>query len=152
MNADLDLTIERVIRAPLARVWSAWADPEQFARWWVPAPARCAVAAMDLRPGGAFETRISEEGGPFLPHISGCFLAVEPLRRIVWTNALVAGWRPAEAPFITAVISFEAHDAGTRYSSYVMHKDKATRQMHEEAGFFDGWGTVIGQMAQLVEG
>jgi len=33
----------------------------------------------------------------------------------------------------------------------VMHKNNADRTMHEEMGFFDGWGTVMGQLAKLVE-
>ena len=32
-----------------------------------------------------------------------------------------------------------------------MHKSGADRAMHEELGFYDGWGTVIGQLAALVE-
>ena len=60
LDPDLDLVISRVIRAPREAVWSAWTDPASFEQWWVPAPARCQVAAMDLRPGGAFVTRISE--------------------------------------------------------------------------------------------
>jgi uncharacterized protein YndB with AHSA1/START domain len=152
MNPDLDLTVSRIIRAPRAKVWAAWTDPKQFAQWWVPAPARCEVAAMDLVPGGAFETRISEDGGPFGPHISGCFLAIEPMQRIVWTNALVNGWRPSETPFITAIIAFADHPEGTAYSASAMHKDAATRAMHEELGFADGWGQVTAQLARLVGG
>ena len=36
MNPDLDLTLERVIRAPRAAVWQAWTDPAKFAKWWLP--------------------------------------------------------------------------------------------------------------------
>ena len=32
-----------------------------------------------------------------------------------------------------------------------MHKNNADRNMHEEMGFYDGWGTVIEQLAALVE-
>lgn len=94
-NPDLDLTISRVIRAPRPAVWDAWTDPASFEQWWVPAPAVCKVLDLDLRPGGAFLTQISEDGGEFLPHMNGCFLAIEDLERIVFTNALVSGWRPA---------------------------------------------------------
>lgn len=148
---DLDLSVSRVIRAPRAAVWSAWTDPTKFAQWWVPEPARCEVAAMELVPGGAFETRISEDGGPFDPHISGCFLAVDPLERIVWSTALVAGWRPASSPFITAVITLADHAEGTEYTALAMHKDQADRNTHAELGFSDGWGTVTAQLARLVE-
>lgn len=150
-NPKLDLTISRIIKAPRAAVWSAWTEPSSFEQWWVPAPARCRVAEMELSPGGAFVTEISENGGDFMPHISGCFLAVDAMERIVFTNALVGGWRPAEQPFVTAIITMKDHPEGTEYAAHAMHKDNADRNMHEELGFFDGWGTVIEQLARLAE-
>lgn len=151
-NPDLDLTISRLIKAPRSVIWNAWTDPASFEQWWVPAPAKCKVVEMDLRPGGAFVTRISEGGGAFAPHLDACFLAVDDLQRIVFTNSLVAGWRPAENPFMTAVITLKDHPEGTDYAAHVMHKSNADRNMHEEMGFHDGWGTVIEQLARLVEG
>ena len=146
-----DLEISRLIKAPREAVWRAWSDPESFEQWWVPAPAKCKVQEMDLRPGGAFITRISEHGGDFVPHLNACFLAVEELRRIVFTNALVAGWRPAEQPFMTAIITLREHPQGTEYLAHAMHRSPNDRDSHEEMGFFDGWGTVIAQLAKQVE-
>lgn len=78
--------------------------------------------------------------------------AVNPeLERIVFTNALVGGWRPAEQPFITAIIRLADHPLGTEYSAHVMHKSRADRDQHQELGFDDGWGTVLQQLAELVE-
>ena len=151
VNADLDLTISRVIKAPRPVIWSAWTDRASFEQWWAPAPARCKVLEMDLRPGGSLVTQISENGGDFAPHLSGCFLAIDDLERIVFTNALVGGWRPAEHPFMTAVITLQDHPMGTDYVAHVMHKSNADRNMHEELGFYDGWGTVVEQLATLAE-
>lgn len=151
-DPDLDLTISRLIKVPRSVIWHAWTDPARFEQWWVPAPARCQVVDMDLRPGGAFVTRISEGGGAFVPHLDACFLAVDDHARIVFTNSLVAGWRPAENPFMTAIITLKDHPEGTDYAAHVMHRSNADRNMHEEMGFHDGWGTVIGQLARLVEG
>jgi uncharacterized protein YndB with AHSA1/START domain len=148
---DLDLTISRVIKAPRSATWSAWTDPASFEQWWVPAPAKCKVLAMDLRPGGSFVTQISEDGGDFMPHLNGCFLAIDDLERIVFTNALVGGWRPAEQPFMTAIITLRDHPMGTDYVAHVMHKNNADRNLHEEMGFYDGWGTVTEQLARLAE-
>ena len=150
-NPELDLTVTRIIKVPRAAVWNAWTVPASFEQWWVPAPARCKVLAMDLRPGGAMLTQISEDGGAFAPHMSACFLAIDPLERIVFTNALVAGWRPAEDPLMTAIITFQDHPDGTAYAAHALHKNRADRDMHEEAGFHDGWGTVTAQLAALAE-
>jgi uncharacterized protein YndB with AHSA1/START domain len=146
-----DLTISRVIKAPRAAVWRAWTDRASFETWWVPAPARARVVEMDLRPGGALVTHISEDGGEFVPHVVGCYLAVENLEKIVFTDTLVGGWRPAESPFMTAIITFADHPQGTDYAAHVMHSSKADRDKHEQLGFREGWGTCIEQLARLVE-
>ncbi|WP_417220289.1 SRPBCC family protein [Arthrobacter sp.] len=146
-----DLTITRIIHAPRQRVWGAWADPSTFEKWWIPAPLTCKAREMELRPGGSFRTEMSEDGVSFEPHITGCFLAVEELERIVFTDALVAGWRPADSPFVTASFTFADHAQGTLYTSTAMHRNRADRDKHEQLGFHDGWGTVINQLAKLVE-
>lgn len=151
LDPALDLTVTRVIRAPRPAVWNAWTDPASFAQWWVPAPAVCEVAEMDLRPGGAFRTRISEAGGAFAPHINGCFLLVEDGERIVFTNSLVSGWRPATDPFMTAIITMQDHPQGTLYAATALHRTDTDRALHEELGFHNGWGTVTRQLAELVE-
>lgn len=148
---ETDLEITRVIKAQRSAVWQAWTNPDQFAQWWIPAPALCRVAKMDVRPGGALLTEMSEGGGAFGPHMDACYLAVEEGHRIVLTNALSGGWRPATNPFMTAIITLEDHDQGTAYRAHVLHKDEETRAWHEEMGFFEGWGTVIAQLAALVE-
>jgi uncharacterized protein YndB with AHSA1/START domain len=33
----------------------------------------------------------------------------------------------------------------------VLHPDKATRDRHEEMGFFEGWNTCLKQLAELAE-
>lgn len=68
MNPDLDLSIERIIRAPKA-VWEAWINPECLAQWWIPASKVCRVERLEVRPGGAFVTRMSDDGAGFVPHL-----------------------------------------------------------------------------------
>jgi uncharacterized protein YndB with AHSA1/START domain len=150
-NPDLDLTISRVIKAPRPVVWKAWTDRASFEQWWVPAPAKCKVLKMDLRPGGSFVTQISENGGAFMPHMNCCFLAIDDRERIVFTDALVGGWRPAERPFMTAIITLQDHPTGTDYVARAMHRSIADRNKHEEMGFYDGWNTVTEQLARLAE-
>jgi uncharacterized protein YndB with AHSA1/START domain len=131
-NPDLDLTVSRIIKAPRALVWSAWTDRASFEQWWVPAPTLCKVVQMDLAPGGAFVTQISEDGGAFGPHLDACFLAVDEGERIVFTTCLTCGWRPAEQPFMTGVITMRDHPEGTDYQAFAMHKNPADRNTHKE--------------------
>lgn len=153
MNPDLDLDLERIIAAPRATVWNAWTDPSQLAQWWIPAPTRCRVEHLDLRPGGAFVTRLSDDGAEFAPHLDACFLAVDEFERIVFTNAIDSSWRPASpAPVaMTATITLTDHPDGTDYRVLVRHGDPESRAQHEKLGFVEGWGTVTGPLAALAE-
>ncbi len=151
MANEHELHIERLIKAPVAQVWEAWQKPEHLAQWWIPAPMECKVVKLDLRPGGGFETLMREGEGDFGPHVEGCFLDVVPQTRLVWSTVLREGWQPIE-PWLalTAIISFEAVDGGTRYASRVLHRSPEDAAKHSEMGFEAGWGTVIDQLASFV--
>ena len=148
-----ELTISRHIAAPPAAVWDAWSDPAKLAQWWIPAPIICRVDQLDLRPGGGFVTRMREEGATdFQPHVDGCFLEAIPNERLVFTTVLTEGWQPVD-PWLalTAILTFEAKDGGTLYSARVLHKSPEESAKHEEMGFYEGWGTAIGQLAAMLE-
>ena len=153
MNPDLDLGLQRVIRAPRALVWRAWTDPAQLAKWWVPAPTVARVDKLDVHPGGGFVTMMSDDGVEFVPHTDQVFLVVEPEQRLVFTNAIDSTWRPATpAPVpLTAEITFSDHPDGTDYRVVVRHGDPAAKAYHEELGFFEGWGSVTEALAALAE-
>ena len=153
MTNDTTLTISRLIAAPPPAVWNAWSVPENLAKWWIPAPIECQVVTLDLRPGGGFVTRMREAGAAdFQPHVDGCFLEAIPEKKLVFTTVLTEGWQPAE-PWLalTAILTFEAQDGGTLYSARVLHKTPEDSAKHDEMGFYEGWGTAIGQLAGLVE-
>ena len=146
-----DLVISRLVRAPRATLWRAWTEPALLKEWWCPKPWTTEVRAFDLRAGGAFHTFMQGPDGGTSDN-PGSFLAVVPQARLVFTSCLVADWRPA-TPWMafTAIITMADEADGTRYVATVMHPDKTTRDKHEEMGFFDGWGTCIGQLEALAQ-
>lgn len=152
MTADAaELTISRLIPASPGTVWRAWSQPENLARWWIPAPIECRVVKLDLRPGGGFETLMREGGGDFQPHVEGCFLEAVPEQRLVFTTQLAEGWRPI-TPWLalTAILTFTAEDGGTRYSARVLHRSAEDSRKHAEMGFEAGWGAALDQLAAFV--
>jgi uncharacterized protein YndB with AHSA1/START domain len=153
MNPELDLSIERIIRADRKTVWRAWTDPASLAQWWIPAPTVCRVERLEVRPGGAFVTRMSDDGVTFAPHLDACFLLVDDFERIVFTNAVDSRWRPADPGPITmtAEVTLRDHADGTDYRIVVRHGDAAARDRHAELGFAEGWGTVADQLSRFVE-
>ncbi|PJJ72137.1 uncharacterized protein YndB with AHSA1/START domain [Diaminobutyricimonas aerilata] len=153
MNPDLDLSLQRLIRAPRSTVWSAWTDAARLAQWFLPSPTIARVDRLEVRPGGALVTSMSDDGTVFVPHMDACFLVVEPGERLVFTNALDSTWRPTDpAPVpMTAEITFGEHPEGTQYGVLVRHGDPSARARHAELGFTEGWGGVTAQLARLVE-
>jgi uncharacterized protein YndB with AHSA1/START domain len=147
-----DLVITRLLKAPRAKLWRAWTDPQLLKEWWCPKPWTTEVLAFDLRPGGAFHTFMKGPDGGISDN-PGSFLDVVPQQRLVFTSMLVAGWRPNTPwmPF-TAVITMADESGGTRYVATVMHPDQATSDKHEAMGFHEGWGTCIEQLDVLAGG
>jgi uncharacterized protein YndB with AHSA1/START domain len=141
-----DLVLEREIEVPRELVWEVWTKPEHLPHWFVPAPWSLAECEIDLRPGGRFRTVMRSPEGELHPG-DGCFLEVVPLERLVFTDALAPGFRPAENPFFTAILTLEALGARrTRYVATAMHRDEAGRARHEDMGFHTGWGAALDQL------
>lgn len=159
MAETLDLVLERVLDAPRALVWKAWTTPELLKRWWAPKPYETPECEMDLRPGGAFYTRMTGPDG-FEEAGTGCFLEIVEGEKLVWTSALGAGYRPNELPPagcgafpFTATVTFEdAGDGRTLYRAVAMHANAADRDTHEKMGFDEGWGAVAGQLGAVAAG
>lgn len=143
-----DLVVTRLLAAQPDLVWQAWSNPEHVKKWWAPKPWTTPECEIDLRPGGRFRTLMcGPEGEEF--DGTGIFLDVVECRRIVFTDALEPGWRPAQTPFFTAIITLEPEGDGTRYTACALHKDAPDRDKHEEMGFEHGWGTVMEQLGAV---
>ena len=147
----LDLVLERVVDVPPERVWDAWTRPEHVKAWFTPAPWSTVDCEIDLRPGGIFRTVMRSPEGE--EHDSaGCYLEIVENERLVWTDALSPGWRPAAEPFMTAVILLEPHGEGTKYTAIAIHHDDAARARHEAMGFHEGWGKALDQLVAHMKG
>jgi uncharacterized protein YndB with AHSA1/START domain len=149
-DPKLDLVLERVIDVPRELVWAAWTKPEHVTKWFTPAPWTTTHCEIDLRPGGAFRTIMRSPDGQEFPNV-GCYLEVVPNERLVWTDALLPGYRPSEEPFFTAILTLEPQGKGTRYRAIAIHRDEASRKKHEEMGFHEGWGKALDQLVAHVK-
>lgn len=151
-NAELDLVIERTIKAPRSAVWQAWSDPRYLSEWWCPKPWFTEVRGFNLCPGGAFDTLMHGPAGEESPN-PGVFLEIVPQERIVFSSTMTAGWRPADSPFLlmTAIIMMDDNGKDTDYRARVLHANKADRDRHEEMGFNEGWGICIDQLEQVAQ-
>lgn len=149
-DPNLDLVLQREVDVPPELVWRAWTEPEHLKQWFTPRPWQTVDCEIDLRPGGIFRTVMRSPEGEEMPG-TGCYLEVVPNERLVWTDALLPGYRPAPEPFFTGVIMLEPTPTGTRYTAIAIHRDRESRDQHESMGFFEGWGTVLTQLVEHVK-
>ena len=124
LDPKLDLSFERIVDVPKELVWRAWTRPEHLKPWFCPLPWTTIDCEIDLRPGGIFRTVMRSPEGQEFPNI-GCYLEVVENEKLVWTNALTPGFRPAPTStstskgegtvpfFFTASIQLATHGTGT---------------------------------------
>lgn len=150
IDPRLDLVLERHADVSPAQVWKAWTTPEQVVKWFAPKPWTATDCEIDLRPGGRFKFTMRSPEGDIFPNV-GCYLEVVPGQKLVFTDALLPGYRPAPEPFFTAVVLIEPDGkGGTNYTAIAIHRDEAGRRKHEEMGFHAGWGQVFDQMIEHI--
>lgn len=146
-----DLVLERHADVPPALVWKAWTTPEHLVQWFAPRPWTITECELDLRPGGRLRFVMRSPEGELYPN-EGCYLEVVPTERLVWTDALLPGYRPSAEPFFTAVILIEPdRKGGTQYTAIAIHRDAEGRRKHQEMGFHQGWGQVFDQMVEHIK-
>jgi len=117
--------IERKMRAPVARVFAAWANPEAKRQWfachdeWVPLEY-----SLDFRVGGQERNRVTDSNG--VPHAyTARYLDIVPQARIVYAYDMKLGETRISASLAT--VTFEATPSGT------------TMVFTEQVVFLDGY-------------
>lgn len=160
LNPHLDLRFSRTVPVSRAEIWRAWTEPERLKPWFCPRPWTTVDCEIDLRAGGVFRTTMQSPEGKLFPNM-GCYLVVETNQRLVWTNALSAGFRPSlltetcgseSVSFMfTAIIELADHAQGTLYTATVKHADEKACQTHAAMGFEEGWGIALDQMVAMIQ-
>lgn len=154
-DAALDLRLERTVEVPPELIWKAWTTPELLMPWFCPRPWLTVECDIDLQPGGAFRTVMQSPEGEKFENL-GCFLEIIAMKRLIWTDALLPGFRPQEGALssaglrLTAGIFLEASGTGTKYTAMAKHQNQVDRQRHVDMGFHSGWSTVLDQLIETL--
>jgi uncharacterized protein YndB with AHSA1/START domain len=157
-DPKLDLVFDRIIDIPIELVWTAWTTPAHLKHWFTPAPWQTVDCEIDLRPGGIFRTVMLSPEGQEFPNL-GCYLEIIPNEKLIWTNALQPGFRPAKlepnedsnAFTFTAILTLVPDGNRTKYTATVIHSDESSCQRHNDMGFHLGWGTALDQLVAYME-
>ncbi len=75
----MKIAVETLVRAPLLRVWEAYVTPADIVQWNAASDDwHTTRAAVDLRVGGAFSSRMEAKDGSFGFDFAGTYTAIEP--------------------------------------------------------------------------
>jgi uncharacterized protein YndB with AHSA1/START domain len=130
---DLNLTVERTIKAPQSDVFNAWLNPEMLQKFMMPAAGMSVPrASSDQEEGGRFEI-VMLAGENEIPH-AGTYREISRHDRIVFT------W---ESPFSvddsTVTLVFKPVQEGTHVTlSHVRFSDAEARDNHK-----GGWIGIL---------
>ena len=136
----MDLTLRRVIDAPVQRVYAAWTDPELLKQWLAPGNAVASRAVADVAVGGTFLIEMRGTNGQ-LWLARGVYREVAPLRRLVHTWR----WEGSDAETLVT-IEFEPESANrTRLTlTHARFTQDEARDEHERS-----WAECLEKLMEL---
>jgi len=134
------LTLVKRLRAPPARVWEAWTQPEQMMRWFGPHHTRVESADVDLREGGGFRVALRENTGERHEAVGG-YTTIERERRLVFR------WNWASTPERVSRVTVELRVIAEGTEVTLTHDrfaDAETAKRHTR-----GWTESLERLATL---
>jgi uncharacterized protein YndB with AHSA1/START domain len=137
------LTITRTFAAPRERVFRAWTDPKELARWFAPSPDhKTVVSEFDFKVGGNYRFEVHHKGGN-IHRISGTYRDITPPEKVVFTW----GWGqdPVESE---SIVTIEFHDLGPSTEITLTHVQLPS--VEERDKHSHGWNGVFEQLAKYL--
>lgn len=132
----MKITVETVVKAPVAVVWSAYTTPEDIKQWNAASPDwHTTKASVDLRVGGEFSSRMEAKDGSFGFDFAGTYTKVVPNELIEYAfgerNAMVEFTTGANGVMVR--VTFDAEG---------QHSVEQQRQ---------GWQSILDNFARHVQ-
>jgi uncharacterized protein YndB with AHSA1/START domain len=140
------LKLSRVIKAPQERVYNAFLDPEQVAKWMPPGGYTGRIDKMDARVGGAWHGSFTSIDKKETHSFGGKYVELKPYDRIVHTDRFDnAG--PEMDSEMRVTVTFKKAAGGTELT--ITQEGIPAIIPLEDAQ--KGWGQSLDNLARLVE-
>lgn len=144
LTADRTIVTTRLLKAPQARVWAAWTDPVQLARWWGPNGFTNTIKAFEPRVGGRFDLTMHGPDGTDYRNESH-FTAVDPMVRLAYYHET--------GPKFLATATFEARGNETFLTFRAEFESAEELETAVRVfGAAEGSKQTVARLAALLEG
>jgi uncharacterized protein YndB with AHSA1/START domain len=135
------LTLKRRFKAPPAKVFAAWTEPEKIKHWFGPATTECTHVEFDLRVGGKYMIAAVAPGGE-KHQVGGTVREVIPNRKLVYTWA----WHTTPERESLVTVEFKPDGAGTLLTlQHEQFVDDEARDRHNV-----GWSGALDKLETLL--
>ena len=138
------VTLHRVFKAPVARVYKAFANPDAKSYWLPPFGFFCTVQAFDYKVGGKYKMTFTNFTNDQSHSWTGTFSAIKPNEMIQYKDKFDDPNMPGE---MTATITFKECMVGTEINI----KQEGIPKMIPTEACYLGWQESLMKLAQLVE-
>ena len=129
------LEVSRLFTTTRQRLFDAWTNPDEMARWFFVSPDWSAEAEVDLRVGGQYRlTMITDVGSQLVQ--TGEYREISPPDRLVFT------WNSDAVQDTLVTVEFEEVDGGT--SLKLTHELLPTEELRDAHG--DGWNGCLASL------
>ena len=135
------LTLKRRFKAPPAKVFAAWTDPEKIRRWMGPEGVVGLSAEIDARVGGSYRLLMKSPDGE--EHdVSGVYREVVPNEKLVFTWA----WKstPERQSLVTVLLKPDG-DGTLLTLTHEQFFDETARDHHRQ-----GWTGSLDKLERFV--
>jgi uncharacterized protein YndB with AHSA1/START domain len=130
------ITVETHVKAPVARVWSAYTTPDDIKQWNTASDDwHTTQSSVDLREGGAFSSRMEARDGSFGFDFAGTYTRIKPNELIEYSF----GDRTGAVEFVTVPDGVQVR---VTFDAETQNPVEQQRQ---------GWQAILNNFARHVE-
>ena len=135
------LTLKRRLKAPPAKVFAAWTDPEKMKRWMGPGEITAMRAESDTRVGGRYRIVMQAPNGEEYD-VGGVYREVVAGEKLVFTWA----WKSAPERESLVTLLLKPDGDGTLLTlTHEQFADEDSRNGHEQ-----GWNSSLDKLEKFV--
>jgi len=132
----MKITVETVVQAPVAKVWSAYITPDDIKQWNTASDDwHTTKSTVDLRVGGTFNSRMEAKDGSFGFDFAGTYTKIVPNKLIEYSF----GDRTGAVHFVT-----EPNGVTVRVT-FDGESENSVEQQRQ------GWQAILNNFAKHVE-
>jgi uncharacterized protein YndB with AHSA1/START domain len=142
-SPETALQMKRTFAAPRQRVFRAWTDAGELARWFGPSSDYSAVVPeLDLRVGGKYRLEMHHKGGN-VSRVGGTYREVQPPEKVVFTWRWDGDTRPEES-----LVTIEFHDLGNSTEVILTHEQFSNLEDRDKHA--QGWTGCLEQLNKFL--